>query len=707
MRMKSWVLVAACLSMAANYGGDPISVAASNAAMATRLSVVEFVSSRADHARKLDVQIYPHPRVRQALLRSFVAQNPALPGLTTMSLMKNANSWRPVAKSSLRGVVRVAVEDYPEVHEAWHVTSLPTFFIVDQSGAIVSRHEGLPTPEAFASFLEAAAPPKIEPVAMAAPPAAMATSYATPSAAPVRVDNMVTIPWTPVAQPQDAATATATSAAPAAVPATSYAAAAAEPSPASVMQPVEPTIARTTPPSQPAARMERPVSETPIERTEGAFRRGGQREFTYRRTLNGPTLWTLDLTGTPEETDIDLEVLDSTGRSIELAEAPQGREHIELAAAGGDYTVRVFAFREIANAVEFDLEESRRALPSDRVVPGTEKMSLTEDEVAEVELGEERSTWLRFAASQPGRYRFTVEQEDVRGGSITARAVSGDGRILGRERDDVVNIEVGAPGRVYLELAASTGYPTGTVRVGVKRNTEIDMSRVRREVAPGDRIEGRVGGDAGIESLYRIRVPEAGSWRFNLNGATEGVDIDVEVLKPTGELVERAESPGPEETLRVSLAPGEERYARVYVYRAAGSVPFTLTLERASADEEESEESEEESVEAPVVPPDDAAVLANARPEPGTVEQNGAVWYRIDPARDGLIVVLLDGGEIEEDIDLSVHKADGERIAISQSDESREAILIPSRRGEPIFVRVYAYGQSGGGRYRVWFQTTP
>lgn len=705
MRMKSWILVAACLSVAANYGGDPMAVAAANAAAASKLSIVEFVSSRADHARILDAQVYPDPRVRQALLDHYVTQFPIVPGLTTVSLMKNANSWRPVSRNAQRGVVRVAVEDYPEVHEAWHVTSLPTFFIVDQKGTVLARYEGLPAPSAFSAFLNAAAPPKVTIVsAPAVPPAARATSYAAP--APVPVDNMVTIPWTPAAQPAQPAGSAA--AAPAAVPATSYAAASVEPSPASVMQPVEPTLARTTPATEPAARTERPISEPAVVRTEGAFRRGGQREFTYRRTLNASTLWTLDLMGSPEEFDIDMEVLDATGRSIELAEAPQGREHIELAVAAGDYTVRVFAFRELTNPVEFDLEERRSPLAGDRVVPGVERESLTEDEFSDVELGENRSTWLRFQAPQPGRYRFSVDQESVRGGSVSARAVAGNGRVLGRERNDVVDIEVGAPGRVYLELATSTGYPTGTVRVGVKRNTEIDMSRVRREIAPGDRVDGRVGGEVGIESLYRIRVPEAGTWRFNLKGAEEGVDIDVEILKPTGELVERAESPGPEETLRVDLTPGEERYARVYVYRAAGAVAFTLTLDRAGADEEVDEETHEvDEEEAPVVPPSDADLLSNAQPERGSIEQNGAAWYRVDPTRDGLIVVLLDGGDIDEDIDLSVHQADGTRVAISQSDEAREALLIPARRGEPLFVRVYAYGQSAGGRFRVWFQTTP
>jgi hypothetical protein len=709
MRIKSWILVAAGLSMAANYGGDPVSTAASNAAASGKISVVEFISNRADHARILDANLYRDPRVKRALLDNFIAHSPELPGLTTISLMKNANSWRPLSRNPLRGVVRVAVEDYPEVHEAWHITSLPTFFVVDRNGSVIARYEGMPSASAFAAFLARSTPPKPVPAVVPPPSATPPGSYSAPVDRPLAAENLVTIPWSPISQPPPSGPPPGPVESAAAVEPSISAASAEEPHPASSMQPVEPTLARAASPSEAPARSARPITEAAAEHTAGAFRRGGQSEFAYRRTFAVPTLWSLELSGDPEEVDIDLEVLDGNGRSIELSEGPQGRERIELALAPGEYTARVFAFREIANPVEFDLEESRRALPADRMVPGADQGSLTEDETMDVELGENRSTWLRFSAGQPGRFRFTLDQGAVRGGSVEARAIAADGRILGRERDDIVDFDVATPGRVYLELARSTGYPTGLVRVGVKRNTEIDLSRVRREIAPGDRIDGLIGGGAGIESLYRVRIPEAGSWRFNLKGAEEGVDIDVEILKSSGELVERAESPGPEETLRVALAPGEERYARVYVYRAAGEVAFTLTLERAGAEEIDEDVTHEgdAEVEAPVIPPDDAERLTNAQPVSGSVARNGSVWFRVDPARDGLVVVLLDGGDVEEDIDLSVHKADGERMAISQADEAREAILVPVRRGEPVFVRVYAYGQSAGGRFRVWFQTAP
>ncbi len=674
------VMILALWTVAWAPVADPMSVALSSASAAGRPVLVEFVAKTSAHVARIDAEHYRDASVL-GVLNARYSRGPVTlqvnqpaphagvvhqPGLTTDGLRREENSYRPLALHPVAGVMRIAVEDYPEVCERWKVRGYPTFVVVSPEGSVVARHEGLLEPNELASFLSSAA-------ACCAPAPAVAIAAPVPVASPAA--ELTAVSWTQALPAEPVVLAR--TAEPVASPAPSV-------------------------PASPAERSPSAASSSPRrESLSGRFESEARKEFLYERTFDAPTLWTIDLRCMPEDFDVDLEVLDANGTSLILSEGQAGEEHITLAAAAGvAYTIRVFSFRGDPTGVSFELKERREALPADRVTPGYEPSVNAEGEAVNLRLMRTVPYWVRYSVAPPGTYRFTFNTEGVSGGTLDAAVITADGRLLGSLSGGVVIADVPQAGRVFLRVSPASGSPRGSLSVSMERFTVIDAAAVQDSLRPGQTVTGQVGGRAGNEHLYRVRPREEGAWEFVLEGQEEGADIDVEVLLPDGTLVERAESPTGQEKLRVELPADEERFVRVYVYRANQPVRYTLAMNEAGP----AEDGTEPPAENEIVPPADAARLSASSPASGEVSQNGTAWYRIEVPRAGLVAVLLDGGAASQDIDLAIHKADGTRVALSQSDSGREAVLVDAEPGAALFVRVYAYGESRGGRYRVWYQ---
>lgn len=614
------------------------------------------------------------------LVGRFAEVSDRLRGRVDWVLRSEINSYRPMVTGALGHVLCVSVEEFPKLAAAYDVTSLPAFLVIGVDGTVTARHEGVLDAAAWTAFLAANLPPlpvdevRTEPAAVAA-------------AAPISVSNLVTIPWThqtpatPTEPPVELAQA-ATSGASASMP-------------------------TTEPPTEgDGDGVEVSASETRAV-TRGRFRPSGRHEKFLTRTFAEPTLWTIQLKTTSGAGDIDVEVQGPTGQSIELSENASGDEKIIFAAAPGvAYRIRVYSFRAVTERVAWRLTEKRAPLADNRIPPGGTYSDISIDNNARASVAPGRDTWIRFMPTTPGRYRFSLTGRGAAG--VTAVAVNSAGQVIGRFQDGGVIASPEAPGHIYLRLGAENGNAR-RVNVAVAQFTEVDPASVSGELLLGTPATSSVGGSAGREKVYRFRVPHSGAYDLALRGVgATTADIDLEILKPTGELMERSEGPAATENLRRTLEAGEEYFVRVYAYRAERPVRFTLTAGPAtgpvpnngsdSADEHTTPSPEE------LRPPANAPVLSAGRKVNAEVQAGATVWYKFTPSTDGLVAIFLNGDESCGDIDLAIHKADGERIELSQTESPREALLIKVSAGEAIFVRVFAYGESRGGAYRVWLQ---
>lgn len=623
-----------------------------------------------------------HPALADLLDASFAPVPKRLHPWVHRVLRAEINSYRPVASGAVRdqkllpprNVLVVSVEEFPEVAAAYDVTGLPAHLVIDAAGSIVARHEGKLAPAEWRAFLSCAAECAAGTCAAlgAGTPSAVAPTAAAPAAsAPVPVANMVTIPWTATQPP-------ATAEPPAAVPTGRPAA----PSSGSA-----PTL---------------PGGRDRLE-TTGSFAARGDAERVLTRTFSAPGLWTIELETTRGDGDLDIEVLGPDDGKLEISEAASGDERIELAVQPGvAYKLRVYSFREVEQTLAWTLRERVEALAGDRHAPGALGEVVAEEEPVRVTVPGGGEAWLRFLPARQGRFRFAI------GGAagIEAVAVNSQGEILGRMEQSGVVVTTPERGRVHLRLASASG-AARTVEVSVAQYTAVEPASVRGEVTIGRDATGRVGGDAGDQQIYRLRVANDGTYDLTLRGtgaSAEGADIDLELLKGTGELIERSEGPAAAETIRRELVAGEEYFLRVYAYRAEEAVGFQVGVAVASGPLPRPGGDVVPPVSDEIRPPDTATLLPVARRVSDSVTQGQNRWFRILPAANGLIAVFLDGGDVDQDIDLAVHKADGERVEVSQTDSAREALLLKVQAGQPLFLRIFAYGSSAGAGYRIWYQ---
>lgn len=674
------LILSAGLTIASSHGRDPMTAARRLAVESGMPAIVEIVSARTPHAQTYDRFLQEDPSIQevlrdryaswersriglnnQGLIRDrFVASEGARVGLTSENLLGEASSARGPHGQAL-GHVRFTVEDYPEIAEALRITSLPTLLVVTrEADAPVARLEGLPVnAAALRSFLVAAAPQA---------EFDMPRLTAAPAAAAPAVQNVTVIPWAAVAPTPILA----------------------ENSPRTEERPAVRTHAEPT-----------PLSSADAGVTEGRFSPRGERETVYTRRFPRNVLWTIELDAEPGDEDLDLKVEGPDGEVIETSEGGESAERIILAAAAGvDYTLRVYAFRGVRQNVAYRLRERTTPLESDRIVPGSPMAVIGEDEEKEIEMTAGIGRWIRFNASSPGRYRVGIRGAILPSQLLSINAVAADGSILGRGDAEGFSFETVRGGGIHLNLFTPRNL---TAAITVTRDRSVNLAAIRESLRPGRDASARVGGAAGLETLYRIAPDGAGVWIFELQGDPEDADIDLEILDGNGELIERSEGPAGRERIAIKIEAGEERIARVYVYRAETAVPFRLTMTQGTEEDlTPSGPGPGPTPEPAPVPPADAPLLRINDQRIDAVGKNEARWYRIEPTEDGLLAFFIEGQGEVGDIDLALHLADGERLAISQSESATEAILQRVERGKPVFMRVYAYGDSEGGRFRVW-----
>ncbi len=620
--------------------------------------------------------------------------------LVPAALRSQVNTYRPLRTGALRAgtmesarhVLVISVEEFPEVAAAYDVTGLPAFLVIGASGDVVARHEGVLSPTEWLSFLASASSsspaaevaPLVTPMTVtAAEIPQVAPQAATP---PIPVANLVTIPWT--------GTAPATPVEPPVVMAA--AAPSSEVAPATTVSPS--TATATGAPGNEFPR------DTDRAVTRGSFRRDRPSQRILERTFPRAGLWTIGLRTTRGEGDLDVEVLGPEDQKIEISEAASGDEKIELAVLPGVvYKVRVFSFREVEQTLSWRLTERIQVLDADRLAPGVDGEVIEEGATRNVVVAPGRPTWLRFLPARQGRYRFSLAGNAA---GVEAVAVNSQGQVLGRLDQGGLIVAPVDQKRVHVRLSVASG-SSRSVEVGVAQYAAVDPGAVRGEVAPGRNASGTVGGGSGDEMHFRLRVPANGSYDIALRGTgTTSADIDLELLKGTGEMLERSEGPAATETIRHELRAGEDYFVRVYAYRAEAPVSFQVSVATATGPApgpgprpDQPGPSAEE-----IRPPANTPVLPPARRQADSVTAGQSRWFKISPAADGLIAIFLDGGDVDQDIDLAVHKADGERIEVSQTESAREALLIKVRAGEPVFLRVFTYGASSGAGFRIWYQ---
>ncbi|MEK8024061.1 MAG: hypothetical protein AAB229_09670 [Candidatus Hydrogenedentota bacterium] len=683
---------------AAPHTGDAGEFSAFTITVGPQPFLVEFVSRNADHVARLDMEIYDDPGVRQQLVMAFGMTRQRSDGPWHDRLRRESSSRKPVLRATAPGVVRIAVEDYPEIAERWNVTSLPAYIIVSGKGKVLARREGMPTPSLFIAFIRDHIMPMSMPDTTA--PSTVSSSpatYAAPPVPPIPVDNMVMVPWTAGAPREPVVTTTS--------PAESTVMSGygreplVQPAPASQPLPSGRNAARE--PVVPAI-----AAGTRLDTvTSGRFTRSGAKEVFFEREFSSATLWTLDLKSSPDNVDIDLDVLDEEGNQLAHAEAPSGEEHIVIAVSAGKYKVRVFSFRDADIRATFELAERGVPLPADRIVPQLAGKALAVDEDRRVSTSDGYPSWIVFSAASPGRFKFTFAENDPEEYAFDVQAYNAAGEMIGTMKDDALVLETLTAGRIALKFMPE-GSAGGSVLVHAAKHSEIDAGAVRTEIEAGSTKSGSVGGSAGLEKIYRIRMPRdarrgAGDAMYELVLSSDraGADIDLEILKENGELVERSEGPTADETLRVTLQDGEERFVRVYVYRAIDPVPFTLMMKEAAA-----EAPARGTTPSRLNPPEDAPTLVAITPRLDRVGRNETDWYQFVPERSGLYNIMLDGGSTENDIDLAIHDADGTQMGISQNDHARESILTRLEAGQTFFLRVFAFQDSPGSEYKLWLQ---
>lgn len=559
--------------------------------------------------------------------------------------------------------VFVSAEKHPTAFEEWRVTSLPTFIVLSSAGEEIARSEGRPASrQDFLRFLREALT-RMEAMHAAAEPAIVQPT-APPAALPA-LENVAVIPWTAVAP--------------------------------------TPIVARNL-----ARAEERPAVGTRVEPlpqaandasvTEGRFAPGGEREIVYNRKFTGNVLWTIELEAEPGDEDLDLKVETPDGEALETSEGGAASERIVMAAAAGvEYRLRVYAFRGVRRNVVYRLRESVAPLDADRLAPGAPEAAIGEDEEQEIAMTAGVGRWLRFGASAPGRYRVNARGAIIPAGLLSITAVTADGTILGRGDAAGFSFETVRGGGVYLALFTPRNL---TAAITVTRDRSVNLDAIRETLRPDREATGRIGSTAGLDNLYRIAPPGPGVWIFTLQGDPEDADIDLEIIDGDGEMLERSEGPVGEEQIAMRIEAGEERIARVYVYRAENMIAYRLTMTQGN--EEDIAQPGHEQPPAPV-PPADAPLLTSDDRRQDSIGRNETRWFRVEPAADGLMAFFIEGEGEAGDIDLAIHRADGALLMTSQSNVATEAILLRVERGRPLFARVYAYGESEGGRFRIWF----
>jgi len=673
--LLSVFLLSLFLTFSAEGNVDPMTVARANAFAKEQPVLVEVVSKKTSLISNLN-EIYIDPLV-SSVLRENYFQGPfsKLP-LSQSSIItgerrvKEENSYLPAAIHPLAGVMRIAIEDYPEISSQWEIKGVPMFLIISPDGNISARHEGIMNAIEMSDFLKSGIPEKVKEKESLYEQSEEVVS--APSVAPA---PLTAIPWREEMPREPVVNVAAT----------------AEPSSASAVS------------SQPINNAVSPKRN--VIRDE--FIDSSTSEFLYERRFDAPTLCTLQLKTLPEDYDLDLEVLDAEGKTLILSEEKTGIEKIELAVGEGtSYTIRVFSFRGDPTGVKFELKENTAPLPNGRLIPSNERSEFATANAISMRLLRNDDYWIRFILTPMAKYKFSVDASNLRGGDVDLKIIMPNGILLStvKSSDGAQIADIPDAGRVFLLLSPASGRPKGIVNIKAERYLEVDQNNVDKVLELGRSISDKVGGQNGSSKVYQLNIPQRGTYDLNLAAENEDADIDLEVIKADGTLVTRSESPAGQENITIELDADEAYYARVYVYRNSTSIPFTLTLNEKIDTGYIEGNSNPEPPAVNDVPPADATQLAESQKERGSIGANEFVWYRLVSDRDGLFAVFIDGDEDANDIDIALYKSDGTQLVISQTNFAREAILWDAKKGEEFFIKVYSYGVSQGGRFKVWYQ---
>lgn len=426
----------------------------------------------------------------------------------------------------------------------------------------------------------------------------------------------------------------------------------------------------------------------------GTLAAGGERW--YKLYIEGTGMLAVVLPGARGEEaslapEIEIALFNESGEPLGLSGWRDGK-FAARADASYDYYfyVRVKARANLAGNADYELVAGLELPPPEFAIPATAGALTAPAEVSGTVIGGGEA-WYRVAIpAGAGQYLIAELQGDSV--DIDLLVADAEGRLLEKAESgqpfERIAVEVPASGilgvRVYLiesgktssyklKVYAAAEQPTGTYNPRLPQNY--------REVQVNEAVSDRL---ANAERWYRYHIEDRGVLKI----AFEGRNLELELVNDDGSRAYTGTAGRGTMTLIGNANQFTDFYLKV---KGSGEYRFTGTL--VSGDY--------------VNVPATAELLRANRDKLGALQVE--TWYRFKAERDGYVTINFDGGgDTAVDIDLSVVKPDGMVVVTSNTSNSREAVLLPVKRNEEYFIRLFPYQPLATAvNYVVWFTTAP
>lgn len=529
---------------------DFVSAAAALAEGKAGFVLLEFVSRESGEIPAVN-GLYADPEVRRLLLLNVVLGR-EWRSLSGVSGFRGGRHLRPGEEHPLSGVVRVVVEENADLAQELGVSGTPAFLLVSQEGFVTASPEGLPSPKAYADFLDGIFPDLVE------TPAENVDKSSTP-ALPGQ--------FSPMPMSDKGATT----------------------------RPVE-DDGENSDEEEEDEDQEEEVAESGLDgdasgSSIGEIDPSVMAEPAQRmvREFSSPLLWTVEMNSDPEDIDLDLEILDPRGEMIAISEKVSGEERVSVAVSPDiPYTIAVYSIRRDIPPVTYRLHESTGPLPEDRIAPSPDPVHIAEPGTpVEFEMRPGVDPHFRFLPMKAGTYRFFSDMTEVSGATFKYTVVNSAGEILGSSRTGEVAVDVESPGSLTFVIASESGEPAGMAEMSVEfapgRPAPSGVEETARIVPLllGERAMGRIGGSDGRDAIFRIENPGSDECEIIVSGIDVECPVTLEVLSDGGALMERIDGVQDGEPISISPEESGDIYLRLYTLDREAETPFEIQLYRA------------------------------------------------------------------------------------------------------------------------------
>ncbi len=456
-----------------------------------------------------------------------------------------------------------------------------------------------------------------------------------------------------------------------------------------------------------------------------------------------------------DDGDLDVELLDAAGDTLDTSNSSQDGEQVSYAPAGPETVLlRVYGFRGAHNAYAIDVDVDGCVAPCAEDldcaagevcvdgacvvdVPACEDDAFEDNDDAGSATPLEAGSIddLRICAGDVDGFRvalcaggtLTVDVRfthadgdldaallDARGGELATSEGTDDGEHLAHtavaaEEVFVVVYGFGGAGTTYgLDVAIE-----GCVDepVCVEDDHEADDTPATATPVGGDALfEDRVLCPAD-EDWYAVRACAGGTLRVTAAFAHADGDIDLQVFDAEGNALGTSDSLEDVEALEIPVEGEAELFVRVYGFGDLGNT-YSLAIEVADCGCEVDGDcpAGQACVEGACVAPepcvddgleDNDAAGAATPAEPGDVAglqvcAGDDDWYVVDVCAGGTLSVGLAFTHADGDLDLALHGDDGAVLARSQGVGDEERVELAAQSARRLWVRVYGFRGAEG-----------